>query len=271
MHWRLGTRGSRLALIQTESVRARLAAAYPEDTFETVIIKTTGDRLADRPLAALGTSAAFTAEIERALLADEIDLAVHSMKDLSALIPEGLSLAKAWPREDARDVLVARTARSLDDLPPGAVVATGSVRRSHFLRQRRPDLTLVEIRGNVDTRLRKLFDPQPDEPQLDAIVLAAAGLKRLGRTEVITETLDPAWMIPAPHQGQLALEVRAADCARKARLDALGDDAAQQAVEAEHAFLVSTGATCRDPVAAYARFVDNRLILTTFFQPETTD
>ncbi len=267
MTYRVGTRGSTLALRQTTLVCDRLQAAYPDDAFVPVVISTRGDRVTDRPLSELGGNGVFTSEIERALRAHEIDFAVHSMKDLPAVLSEGLCLSRAWPREDPRDVLVARAAPSFDALPQGAVVATGSVRRSLFVRRRRPDLTLVNIRGNVDTRLRKLFAPEGDEPRLDAVILAAAGLVRLGRTDVITEYLDPMWMIPAPNQGQLALELRAEDAALKARLDALGDPDAERAAVAERAFLRRTGATCRDAVAAWAHVVDGNLQLESFYEP----
>lgn len=263
---RIGTRGSQLALIQAACVRRRLAAAWPGCTFETVVVSTRGDREVDRPLTALGGPAVFTAEIERALLKHEIDLAVHSMKDLPAELPAGLVLTQAWPREDPRDVLVSRTGCGLAALPLGARVATGSVRRSLFLRRHRTDLTLVDIRGNVDTRLRKLFSPAADEPRLDALVLAAAGLHRLGRADVISEYLDPTWMIPAPNQGQLAIEVRAEDTLLKARLDRLGDPDAERVAAAERAFLRATGATCREPVAAYARLIDGRLEVATYYE-----
>lgn len=280
MTYRIGTRGSRLAMIQATLVRDRLAAAYPEHGFELVPIVTKGDRVTDRPLAAIGGSGVFVREIERALLAGEIDLAVHSMKDLPAEQPEGLRLAKAWTREDPRDALVVspscRPARErpapadpLDLLPSGATVATGSVRRSLFLRRRRPDLRIVDIRGNVDTRLRKLFEPAADEPRLDAVVLAAAGLRRLGRADVITAYLDPTWMIPAPNQGQLAIELRAASDGLKAMVDALGDDAAEAVAQAERAFLKSTGATCHEAVAAYARVVAGEIKLESFYEKQS--
>lgn len=285
MTYRIGTRGSKLAMVQAGFVRDSLARAYPDDAFELVTISTKGDRVTDRSLADLG-GGAFVREIERALLDGEIDLAVHSMKDLPAEQPEGLRLAKAWKREDARDVLVMRERKAgdatdglsaLDLLPQGATVATGSVRRSAFLRQRRPDLNIVDIRGNVDTRLRKLFDPQPGEPVLDAIVLAAAGLIRLGRTEVITSYLDPSWMIPAPNQGQLAIEVRDSrshgpsprgqeDERLLSKLNALGDDAAEAVAQAERNFLRATGATCHEVVAAYARFEDGVLKMETHYE-----
>lgn len=262
VRYRIGTRGSKLAMIQTEFVKTRLEAAYPEDRFEVVVIRTKGDRVTDRPIAAIGDSSLFTREIEEALLDGRIDLAVHSMKDLAAECPKGLTLAKAWTREDPRDALVSRDGRStLAELPEGATVATGSVRRNALLRRLRPDLRIVDIRGNVDTRLRKLFDPAADEPQLDAIVLAVAGLKRLGRADVITECLDPVKMIPAANQGQLAIELRADDAELKAKIDALGDDAAELAAFAERAFLKETGADCHQPVGALASVRNGRRTL----------
>ena len=252
--YRIGTRGSRLAMIQTESVKARLEQAYPGDAFEIVVIKTKGDVVTDRPIAAIGDSSLFTREIENALLDGRIDLAVHSMKDLAAECPPGLTLAKAWTREDPRDVLVARNGvRSLADLPSGATVATGSVRRTALLRRMRPDLNVVDLRGNVDTRLRKLYAPQADEPRLDAIILAAAGLRRLGRAEVITEYLDPERMIPAANQGQLAIELRTQDAELKAKLDALGDETAELVARTERSFLRELSADCHLPVGAHAR------------------
>ena len=261
-HYRIGTRGSKLALVQTEFVKARLERVYPDDAFEIVVIKTKGDVVTDRPIAAIGDSSLFTREIENALLDGRIDLAVHSMKDLAAECPEGLTFAKAWTREDPRDVLVCRDGvGSIDELPSGAVVATGSVRRDALLRRRRPDLRIVGLRGNVDTRLRKLFEPAADEPRLDAIVIAAAGLKRLGRADVITEYLDPEWMIPSPNQGQLAIELRSADAGLKAKVDALGDDDAEAAALAERAFLRENGSDCRRPVGAWAEMGNGRFTL----------
>lgn len=263
---RVGTRGSRLAMAQTRSVCERLAAAYPEISFEITVIKTLGDGVLDRPIRDLGAEAPFAAAIERALLSREIDMAVHSMKDLASELPDGLVLAKAWTRCDARDALVCRDRTlTFDTLPHGAKVATGSVRRTYFLRKRRPDLDIVAIRGNVDTRLRKLFEPSDGEPRLDAIVLAAAGLIRLGREDVVSEFLDPGWMIPAPNQGQLAIELRASDSDLKALVDSLGDDDADRVARAEREFLRSTGGDCRNPVAAYARIADGELSMETFY------
>ena len=253
-------------MIQTEFVRSRLAEACPDDSFEIVVIRTKGDVITDRPIAAIGDNSLFTREIENALLDGRIDLAVHSMKDLAAECPAGLTLAKAWTREDPRDALVCRNGKgSLAGLPAGATVATGSVRRTALLRRMRPDLSVVDIRGNVDTRLRKLFEPGPDEPRLNAIVLAVAGLKRLGRADVISEYLDPAKMIPAANQGQLAIELRADDAALKAKVDALGDDAAELAAFAERNFLRATGSDCRQPVGAWLALRDGRAVLRSVF------
>ena len=266
MNYRIGTRGSKLALVQTAFVRERLERAYPIDTFETVVIKTKGDAVTDRPIAVIGDNALFTREIEQALLEGRIDLAVHSMKDLASACPAGLSLAKAWPREDPRDVFIARDRRTtLADLPPGATVATGSPRRDLLLRRLRPDLNVVGIRGNVDTRLRKLFEPAEGEPRLDGLVLAAAGLKRLGREREILQHLSEDEMIPAANQGQLAIELRASDEALKAKVDALGDEAAETVATAERAFLREIGADCHVPVGAYARVAEDGVRLRCVF------
>lgn len=261
MDYRIGTRGSKLALVQANGVKSRLAAAYPGDTFEIVVVTTHGDRVTDRPIAELG-GGAFAHELERALLNGEVDLAVHSMKDLAVTLPDGLVLAKAWTRGDPRDALVCRApAKSLADLPSGAVVATGSPRRAALLRRMRPDLVFTGIRGNVDTRLRKLFEPGPDEPRLDALVLAAAGLKRLGREDVISEYLDPSVVIPAANQGQIAIELRACDAELKAKIDALGDDHAEAVATAEREFLREAGADCHLPIGAFAEFRVGRFTL----------
>ena len=194
MHYRIGTRGSKLALVQSEYVKRRMEEAYPEDTFELVIIKTTGDKVTDKPLAAIGTKGLFVKEIEEALLSGSIDMAVHSMKDMPAECETGLTFAKAWKREDCRDVLILKTAGSFSELPSGAVIGTGSLRRACQLVMLRPDIRFTAIRGNVDTRINKLRD---DSYGLDGIVLAAAGLNRLGRSSEITEYLDPEVVIPA--------------------------------------------------------------------------
>ena len=272
MTYRIGTRGSKLAMVQTGFVKARLERAYPADAFEIVVIRTKGDAVTDRPIAAIGDNSLFTREIENALLDGRIDLAVHSMKDLAADCPAGLTLAKAWTREDPRDALVARNGiRSLEELPQGATVATGSVRRTAILRRMRPDLRVVDIRGNVDTRLRKLFDPAADEPRLDAIILAVAGLKRLGRDDVVSQRIPVGTMIPACNQGQLAIELRESDAELKAKVDALGDDPAEAVACAERAFLREMGADCHLPIGAFASETQEGIELDCCFSPGTDE
>ena len=196
MNYRIGTRGSKLALAQAEYVRDRLAEAYREDTFEIRVIKTKGDRVLDKPLHEIGDKGLFVREIEEQLLDGEVDLGVHSMKDMPSYPADGLKFTKAWKREDARDVLILRRAKTLEELPFGAVIGTGSRRREFQLKKLRPDINVINIRGNVDTRLRKM-----EEEKLDGIVLAAAGLHRLGMQEKITCYLETEQMIPAPAQG----------------------------------------------------------------------
>ncbi|MCM1107321.1 MAG: hydroxymethylbilane synthase [Blautia sp.] len=248
MHYKIGTRGSRLALAQTELVRSRLAAVYPMDTFEPYIVKTQGDRMADRPLSELGGKGLFVSELERLLLEGEIQLAVHSLKDVPVELPPGLVLAKTWRREDARDVLLLREAGSLEQLPQNACIGTGSSRRACQLLQLRPDIQIVNIRGNVDTRIRRM-----QEIPLDGLVLAAAGLLRLGREKEITEYFSPEQMIPAPAQGALAIELSGTDGELLEKLNALSDEGTEELVRAERLFQKAAGGDCRLPVAAYAQ------------------
>ena len=203
MKYIIGSRGSRLALIQTKYVQEKLAKAYPEHTFEIQIIKTKGDKIQNKPLDKIGGKGLFVKEIEEKIISGEIHMGVHSMKDMPSTPAKGLVFTKVWKREDPRDVLILRTAKHLSELREDAVIATGSKRRAFQLLKLRPDLQIINIRGNVDTRLRKM-----EEQQLDGIVLAAAGLKRLGMEDVITQYLAPEDMISAPAQGALALEVR---------------------------------------------------------------
>ena len=250
MHLRLGTRASALALAQSGWVAAQLQTVHPELVVELVHITTSGDRSqADNtPLSSSSEKGVFAKEIEQALLAGTVDLAVHSMKDLAATLPSGLVIAAIPSREDPRDALIGSR---LDDLPIGATVGTGSVRRKALLNERRPDLKLIEIRGNVDTRLRKLASGE-----YDAIVLACAGLKRLGRAQVIAEKLDPLWFTPDPGQGALALE------AREDRTDVCGivaclnNRTTELCVAAERAFLQALGGGCSTPMGAWANFPD---------------
>ncbi|MGN0343208.1 MAG: hydroxymethylbilane synthase [Roseburia sp.] len=248
MEYKIGTRGSKLALIQAEYVCNRLREQYPQDQFSIEIIQTQGDICKDKPLDQIGTVGVFAREIEQALLAGQIQIGVHSMKDMPAVPAEGLMFSRAWQREDPRDVLILRTASSLGELPQGAVIGTGSKRRSIQLRALRPDLRIVTIRGNVDTRLRKM-----EEQKLDGLVLAAAGIHRLGLTERITQYLEPEEMIPAPAQGALAIEIRKDDVALQQKLDALSDEKTQQILLAERGFLQEIGADCHVPVGAICR------------------
>jgi hydroxymethylbilane synthase len=237
----IGSRGSQLALWQAKWIGARLAERGQETRIE--IIRTTGDKITDVPLAQVGTKGLFTKEIEEALLDGRIDLAVHSLKDLPTELPAGLSIAAIPPREDARDALVGAR---LSELPAGAKVGTSSLRRAAQLRVVRPDLAIESVRGNLDTRLRKL-----DEGQYRAIVLAAAGLTRLGWAERIAEILQPEVMCPAVGQGALAIETRTAGAAREI-CAALDHAATRATVTAERAVLASLGGGCQVPIGAHA-------------------
>ncbi len=235
----IGSRGSQLALWQAHWVKARLEAGGFECRIE--IIKTTGDKITDVPLAKVGSKGLFTKEIEDALIDGSVDLAVHSLKDMPTELPDGLTLAAIPEREDVRDAIVGST---LEALPQGALVGTSSLRRTAQLRALRPDLRVESVRGNVDTRLRKL-----DEGQYRAILLAAAGLRRLGWADRIAEYIDPALMCPAVGQGALAIETRS----DRAEVAALLEHAATRvAVTAERAMLGALGGGCQVPIGANA-------------------
>jgi hydroxymethylbilane synthase len=246
---RIGTRGSPLALAQAREVAARLAAAHGASlAFETCAIKTTGDRIQDRPLAEAGGKGLFTKEIEEALLAGTVDLAVHSMKDMPTALPPGLMVAAFLPREDVRDALIsakADSARALTDLPAGAVVATSSLRRQAQVRHLRPDLKVVSMRGNVATRLRKLA-----EGAADATLLAMAGLNRLGLTDRAAGPVSLEDMLPAVAQGAIGVEIRADDTAMAELLAPLNHQPTALAVTAERVFLARLEGSCRMPIAA---------------------
>jgi hydroxymethylbilane synthase len=239
---RLGTRGSKLALVQANMVAGLLGGC------EIVILKTSGDRIQDRSLADAGGKGLFVKELEDALLTDRIDLAVHSMKDVPVALPEGLAIAAVLPREDPRDVFVSNKAGTLRDLPHGARVGTSSVRRAAQIRRVRPDVDCVLLRGNVDTRLAKL-----DAGEMDAMLLALAGLKRLGLEARATEVLD---FLPALAQGAIGIETRSRDAARLSRLNHI-DTAA--ALACERAFQETLGGSCRSPMAGLATVADGRL------------
>ncbi len=245
MNYIIGTRGSKLALAQAEYVCGRLREAYPEHSYEIKVIKTKGDRIQDRPLDQIGDKGLFVKEIEEQILSGEVQIGVHSMKDMPAVLAEGLCFTKAWKREDPRDVLILREKSSLEELPKGAVIGTGSKRRRLQIKRLRPDIECIDIRGNVDTRLRKM-----EEQRLDGIVLAAAGLHRLGLQERITQYLELEQMICAPAQGILALEIRAEDTKLKEMLDALSDKETDWMARAERGFLAEIGGDCHVPVGA---------------------
>ncbi len=246
---RIGTRGSALALAQAQEVRERLASVYgPKISFETCIIKTSGDKIQDRALAAAGGKGLFTKELEEALLDESIDLAVHSMKDMPAVLPKGLEIACILPREDVRDAFISPVAKTLKDLPLGSIVGTASVRREAFIRHMRPDLKTVLFRGNVETRLRKLA-----EGEAQATLLAAAGLNRLGLSGRITALIPVEEMLPAPAQGAIGIEIRSADSQVRELIAAIHDSATGIAIEAERAFLGELDGSCRTPIAALAQ------------------
>lgn len=248
MKYMIGTRGSKLARVQAENVRDRLREAYPQHEFEIQIIKTRGDLVLDKPLHEIGDKGVFVKEIEEQILSHEVDIGVHSMKDMPSQPALGLLFTKPWKREDPRDALILREKNSLEELPQGAVIGTGSKRREFQLKRLRPDLKIVGIRGNVDTRLRKM-----KEEKLDGIVLAAAGLHRMEMQDRITQYLETEEMIPAPAQGILALEIREEDTALLQMLDALSDEETACVMEAERGFLQEIGADCHLPVGAVCR------------------
>lgn len=250
----LGTRGSPLALAQTELAVAALHARHPALPIAVRTFVTQGDARRDLPLRVIGGQGVFVKAIEEALLAGQIDAAVHSLKDVPGELRPGCLIAAVLPRGDARDVLVARDHCRLLDLPAGARVGTSSARRAAQIRALRPDLVPLDIRGNVETRLRKL-----DQGEYEAVVLAAAGLERLGLAERVTEYLAVEAMLPSPGQGAIALEARADDQRTLALLRAIDHLPTRQAVTAERAFLRGMGGGCRLPLAAYAT-VDGELL-----------
>ena len=252
---KIGTRGSRLALWQANFVADALRPLTPGPV-ELEQIQTSGDRVRDVPLAQVGGIGVFTKEIQRALLDRTVDVAVHSLKDLPTLPVEGLVLAAVPPRAATGDVFISRRHRRFEELPTGASVATGSLRRRSQLLHRRSDLRLLDIRGNVETRLRKL-----DEAGLDALVLAQAGLERLGLGTAITHVLDAVWMLPAVGQGALGLECRADDADTLALVRQLDHPPAHQAVTAECAFLFALGGGCLVPIGALATVANDGLTL----------
>ena len=246
---RIGSRGSPLALVQAREVAARIAAAEGIDAegIEIKVIRTTGDVVVDRVLADAGGKGLFTKEIEEALLDGSIDLAVHSSKDLPTILPPGLVLAGFLPREDARDAFISQKAQTLGELPPGAVIGTASPRRQALVKMLRPDAVVVMLRGKVETRLRKL-----EGGEIDATLLAVAGLKRLGLLAAATAILDPDQFVPAVGQGAIGLETRADDSRTRALVAAIDDADTRAALAAERAFLGVLDGSCRTPIGGHA-------------------
>jgi hydroxymethylbilane synthase len=252
----IGTRGSPLALAQAQQVRDRLAAAHalPAERIELEVIRTTGDTIRDRPLTDAGGKGLFTKEIEEALLAGAIDLAVHSAKDMPTILPPGLAIAAVLAREDARDVFISRKAKTLADLPHGATVGTASLRRQALVKRLRADLEVVPLRGNVETRLRKLADGE-----VDAILLALAGLKRLGLAAAATAVLPVDEFLPAVGQGIIAIEARGDDERALALVAAVNHADTAAALTAERAYLAVLEGSCRTPIAGHAIVARGRL------------
>jgi hydroxymethylbilane synthase len=254
---RIGTRGSKLARIQTEILISHLTALNPSVSFETVIIATAGDKVRDRPIADVGEVGVFVKELEDALFKQEVDVVAHSLKDLPTDLPKGLTLACVIDREDPRDVIVSRNGVKFQDLPQHATVATSSRRRTAQLSALRNDLNFIDIRGNVPTRLRK-----HDEGECDAIILAAAGLERLGLIDRVSEFLDPNICVPAAGQGALASECRADDGAICELLSAADNQQVRAEITAERSFLKELGGGCSVPIGALARCEGDDLVLT---------
>jgi hydroxymethylbilane synthase len=257
---RIGSRGSPMALRQTALVRDRLRAAHAalasDNSIELVTIRTTGDRVQDRRLAEIGGKGLFAKEIDEALTDGRIDLAVHSLKDLETWLPDGVEIACVLPREDARDALLSPRAPSLDALPQGSVVGTASLRRQAQLLRRRPDLKIVPLRGNANTRIKKL-----EAGEVDATLLALCGLERIGLAHLATEILPPEIMLPAVGQGALAVECRAGDAAMHQLLAPLHDTASAACTSAERAMLAVLDGSCHTPIAGFARLDGERLTI----------
>ncbi len=249
---KIGTRGSALALAQAHETRARLSKAHgwSEAHFEIVVMSTSGDRIQDRPLSEVGGKGLFTREIEDALLSGQIDLAVHSSKDMPTRLPDGLTISAFLPREDPRDAFIGRTVARLLDLPLGATVGSSSLRRQAQIKKLRPDLNVVMFRGNVQTRLKKVQDGL-----VDGTLLALAGLKRLGLEDVVTQVLQVDDFLPAPGQGAICIETRQDDADALALVASIGDYDTGVALLCERAFLRALDGDCRTPLAAHAKLV----------------
>ncbi|MDR3495168.1 MAG: hydroxymethylbilane synthase [Ancalomicrobiaceae bacterium] len=254
--WHIGTRGSPLALAQAHEVRDRLVAATGWDAarFEIRVIRTSGDRIQDRPLSEVGGKGLFTKEIEEAMLGGDVDFSVNSAKDMPTVLPDGLELSAFLPREDVRDAFISPRAQTIAGLPEGAVVGTSSLRRQAMVRRLRPDLKVVDFRGNVETRLRKLADGLAD-----ATLLAYAGLRRLGKAAAATSLIATEDFLPAVGQGAIGIESRTGDAETKQLLDLIHDPATGIALAAERAFLAVLDGSCKTPIAGLAKIDGERL------------
>lgn len=252
----IGTRGSRLALVQAESIQRALAERHPHLSIKCEIIKTTGDRVSDAPIAAVGSTGVFTKELENELLSGRIDLAVHSFKDLPTGMTSGLSIAAVAEREDPADVIVAKQNRTLANLPNGAIVLSGSPRRQGQLLLLRRDLRVQGVRGNIETRLRKL-----NESDAAGLLVAAAALNRLGLTDHVSQRLDPKSFLPAPAQGALAVQARSDDEMTARLVAALDHRPTRLAITAERAVLSRLHGGCQVPLGAYATLIGDTLHL----------
>ena len=254
----VGTRGSNLALVQTNWVVEQLKKANPGVEFEIKIIKTKGDLIKDLPLDKIGDKGLFVKEIEKSLLEGEIDMAVHSMKDMTSYLPEGLKFASSPKREDPRDALIFKEGyKRIDDLPKGARIGTGSKRRKYQLLKHRPDLEIVPIRGNIETRIRKI-----ETENLDGVVLAASGLKRAGLDNKIDYYIPTDIMLPAPAQGILALEIRENDKETENIINSIKDDTTKIQIDAERGFLIGVNGSCHIPMGAYCEIEGEKITLT---------
>ena len=254
----VGTRGSNLALVQTNWVVEQLKKNNPDIEFEIKIIKTKGDLIKDLPLDKIGDKGLFVKEIEKSLLDKEIDIAVHSMKDMPSYLPEGLKFAHSPRREDPRDALIFREGyKTLEDLPQGAKIGTGSKRRKYQLLKHRPDLEIVPIRGNIETRIKKI-----ETENLDGVVLAASGLRRAGLEEKIDYYIPTDIMLPAPAQGILALEIREDDKETEKIIDSIKDNITKVQIDAERGFLIGVNGSCHIPMGAYCEVDGEKITLT---------
>ena len=253
---RIGTRESKLAMWQAEWVKSQLSTIYPDLQFELVPMKTKGDKILDVPLSKIGDKGLFTKELEQGLLSDELDMAVHSLKDMPTLLPKGLMISTFCEREEPRDVFLSKNGISLEDLPTGAIIGTSSLRRKSQLKHYRPDFDFMDLRGNLQTRWKKLI-----ESDMAGIVLAAAGVKRLGWEDRITQILPEDMMLPAVGQGSIAIEIVEQRTDIQELLSQLNHSETERAVRAERALMRKLEGGCQVPIGALAQVVNGQIIL----------